>query len=58
MVSTPEILAGNLRTIVAATDLSDTAAAALQWAKAIAIDHRAALHITSCVKPIHDFEFF
>jgi nucleotide-binding universal stress UspA family protein len=45
MGSTPEIQAGNLRTIVAATDLSDTAAAALQWAKEIAIDHRAALHI-------------
>ena len=35
----------HIQTVVAATDLSDTAAAALRWAAAIATDHGAALHI-------------
>ena len=34
-----------LRSIVAATDLSATAGTALEWAQALAIDHRADLHL-------------
>lgn len=45
MDSIPGISAGDLRTILAATDLSDTAAAALEWAQEIAGDHQAHLHI-------------
>jgi len=45
MVSTPGISVGNLRSIVAATDLSDTAAGAVHWARVIAEDHQADLHV-------------
>ncbi len=45
MASTFETSAKNLGTIVAATDLSDTAGAALRWATEIATDHQAELHI-------------
>lgn len=45
MASTIETSAKKLGTIVAATDLSDTAGAALRWATEIATDHQAELHI-------------
>ena len=45
MDSTTAISAEGPRNIVAATDLSDNANAALRWAKEIANDHQAALHI-------------
>lgn len=45
MISTPGSTTEDLLSIVAATDLSETAAAALQWAKEIAVDHQASLHL-------------
>ncbi len=43
----PGLSIANLQSIVAATDLSDNAETALQWAAAIAVDHQASLHILS-----------
>lgn len=47
MVPGPGIPTENLRSVVAATDLSDNAATAVRWAAAIAADHQASLHILS-----------
>lgn len=50
MAQTPRDSASPLHNIVAATDLSDTAATALQWAREIAADHQACLHIVHASK--------
>ena len=50
MDTTLQIPTNNLRSIVAATDLSANAAPALEWAQEIAVDHQARLHIVNASK--------